>query len=79
MPLHFPNRDLAAALALARSLLLGVGGGEVRVVREKEEEEVGAMTPRVRCKRRGWTTMDGQGLPMGGSCMSADIALRSSG
>jgi hypothetical protein len=43
-----------------------------------------AITPRVRCKRRGWTTMEGSRPSMGGSCASqeddrADIALRSSG
>ena len=53
-------------------------------VGEKEEEEVRAMTPRVRCKWRGWTTMDGSRPSMGGSWashedVSADIALRSSG
>jgi hypothetical protein len=60
---------------------VGLGLGEEEV---GEEEEVRAMTPRVRCKRRGWTTMDGSRPSMGGSCashedVSADIALRSSG
>ena len=40
----------------------GVGGGRVRVVREKEEEELRATTPRVRCKRRGGQLWTGRGL-----------------
>lgn len=55
---------------------LGLGLDEVVVSR--------AITPSVRCKRRGWTIMDGSRPSMGGSCashedVSADIELRSSG
>jgi hypothetical protein len=44
-----------------------VGEGDVG---EEGEEEVTTMTPGVRSKRRGWTTIDGSRPSMGGSCAS---------